>query len=246
LVRIAARIMASQRRRFCFTHFQPRLKTGECNLMPSEAVSAAAVPVRYSLRQQERAEPRTDSDRKSVKGRYLALARAIGGKTALTPLPRGCDGIAHFPAVAGGLVDAAMPLIGRGRSAAWAGCSGRGQDAAATRRRTRTQAVLDKTHCSKARSLRELSAKPAGEISRSWQSFREHEHKQLPQIKANTSDSALLEPPGLSIERSQALGRPSSPRGHFVKLLGRSCTKICNNNNKFLLARGANQLLAIG
>jgi hypothetical protein len=43
------------------------------------------------------------------------------------------DGIAHFPAVAGGLVDAAMPLIGRGRSAAWAGRSGRGQDAAATK-----------------------------------------------------------------------------------------------------------------
>jgi hypothetical protein len=44
-----------------------------------------------------------------------------------------CDGIAHFRTVAGGLLDAAMPLIGRGRSAAWAGRSGRGQDAAATK-----------------------------------------------------------------------------------------------------------------
>jgi hypothetical protein len=50
----------------------------------------------------------------------------------------GADGIAHFP-VAGGLVDAAMPLIGRGRSAAWAGRSGRGQDAAATAKGVRTQ-----------------------------------------------------------------------------------------------------------
>jgi hypothetical protein len=71
------------------------------------------------------------------------------------------DGIAHFPAVAGGLLDAAMPLIRRGRSAA--GRSGRGQDAAES---NQDAAVLDKTHCSKARNLRELSAKPA-EISRS-------------------------------------------------------------------------------
>jgi hypothetical protein len=51
-------------------------------------------------------------------------------------------GIAHFPSVAGGLLDAAIPLIDRGRSAAWAGRSSN-QDAA----------VPDKTHCSKARNL---------------------------------------------------------------------------------------------
>jgi hypothetical protein len=45
----------------------------------------------------------------------------------------------------------------------------------------------------------------------------------------------------LSAVDTQALG-PSSPRRHFVKVFGRSCTKIY----KSLLACGANQLLANG
>ena len=49
----------------------------------------------------------------------------------------------------------------------------------------------------------------------------------------------FLPPPDL--DPSQALG-PSSPHRHFVKDLGRSCTKIYKN----LLACGANQLLSNG